>query len=78
MALYTYDAEADVLYVLLAEKSDPDIDRTEEVDPRIHVDLDADGRVVGVEFLYPRQGIDVAPVNAKYGLDLHIPFNFAA
>jgi uncharacterized protein YuzE len=77
--VYTYDADADVLYVLLVEETDAAIDRTEEVGPNLHVDLDAAGGAVGVEFLYPRtQGIDAEPVRIRYGIDLKIPFSFAA
>ncbi len=79
MAVYTYDTEADALYVLLAEESEAAIERTEELDSTLHVDLDADGGIVGVEFLYPRtHGVDVASVKERYGIDLHIPFRFAA
>jgi uncharacterized protein YuzE len=79
MALYTYDAEADVLYVLLAEEREAGVDRTEELGPNLHVDLDSDGEIVGVEFLYPRtHGVDVASVKERYGIDLEIPFSFAA
>jgi uncharacterized protein YuzE len=79
MAVYTYDTEADVLYVLLAEEQDAAIDRTEELAPHLHVDLDRDDHVVGVEFLYPRvRGLDVEAVRQRYGIDLKIPFNFAA
>jgi uncharacterized protein YuzE len=77
--IYTYDADTDVLYVLLVDDGDAAIDRTEELGPNLHVDLDADGGVVGVEFLYPRsRGIDAEPVRARYGIDLRIPFRFAA
>jgi uncharacterized protein YuzE len=77
--VYTYDADADVLYVLIVDEDDPAIDRTEEIDPNLHVDLDAAGGVVGIEFLYPRaHGIDAGPVKARYGIDLQIPFTFAA
>ena len=79
MAVYTYDADAEVLYVLLVDESEAVIDRTEELGPNLHVDLDARGRVVGVEFLYPRtNGLDPDPVKARYGIDLMIPFRFAA
>lgn len=79
MAVYTYDTEADALYVLLAEESEAAIDRTEELGPTLHVDLDTDGRIVGVEFLYPRtHGLDVGSVKERYGVDLDIPFSFAA
>ena len=77
--VYTYDADADVLYVLLEGEADLAIDRTEELGPNLHVDLDAGGGVVGVEFLYPRsRGLDAEPVKTRFGIDLQIPFNFAA
>lgn len=79
MAVYTYDADADVLYVLLTEESDAAIERTEELGPTLHVDLDAGGTVVGVEILYPRtHGVDLGPVRERYGVDIEIPFRFAA
>lgn len=79
MAVYTYDTEADALYVLLTEESQAAIDRTEELGPTLHVDLDPNGEIVGVEFLYPRtHGLDVASLKERYGIDLDIPFSFAA
>lgn len=77
--VYTYDADADVLYVLVVDETNAAIDRTEEIGPNLHVDLDAHGGIVGVEFLYPRShGVDTEPVKARYGIDLQIPFSFAA
>ena len=77
--VYTYDADADVLYVLLVDESDAAVDRTEEIGPSLHVDLDAAGGVVGVEFLYPRTlGLDAEAVRVRFGIDLQIPFSFAA
>jgi uncharacterized protein YuzE len=77
--VYTYDADADVLYVLMVDETDASIDRTEELGPNLHVDLDSAGGVVGVEFLYPRtQGLDAEPIRLRYGIDLEIPFSFAA
>lgn len=79
MAFFTYDAEADVLYVHLTEDLEAPIKRTEEVSPNLHVDLDEDGRIVGVEFLYPRShGFDPGPIRERYGIELEIPFSFAA
>jgi len=79
MAIYTYDEEADALYVLLTDEGEAAIHRTEEIGPNLHVDLDTKGKVVGVEFLYPRtHGIEVAQVKDRYGIDLEIPFSFAA
>lgn len=79
MAIYTYDAEADALYVLLVDDESALIERTEEIGPALHVDLDADGQVIGVEFLYPRtNGVPVSEVRERYGIELDIPFSFAA
>lgn len=79
MAVYTYDAEADALYVSLVDDDDAVIERTEELGPNLHVDLDSRGRVLGVEFLYPTtHGIDAEPVKQRYGIQVEIPFTFAA
>ena len=79
MAVYTYDGDADVLYVLLVDEPDVAIERTEEIGPNLHVDVDDQGQVVGVEFLYPRtHGIELVQVRERYGIDLEIPFSFAA
>lgn len=79
MALYTYDEEADALYVLLAPEPDAAIERTLELGERLHVDLGVDGRPVGVEILYPSMGdVDLGPLRERYGLELKVPFRFAA
>lgn len=79
MALYTYDEEADALYVLLAPEPEAAIERTLELGERLHVDEDADGLPVGVEILYPSLGdVDLEPLRDRYGLDLKVPFRFAA
>jgi uncharacterized protein YuzE len=79
MAVYTYDGDADVLYVLLVDEQEAAIERTEEIGPNLHVDIDAQGQVMGVEFLYPRtHGIELVQVKERYGIDLEIPFSFAA
>ena len=46
-----YDAEADVVYIRL---SDSQILETEETETGMLVDLDAEGKVVGLEFLNAR------------------------
>ncbi len=47
--------------------------------PALHVDLDSDGQVIGVECLYPRtNGVPVSEVCERYGVELEIPFSFAA
>jgi uncharacterized protein YuzE len=79
MALYTYDEEADALYVLLAPEPEAAIERTVELGDRLHVDLGANGDVVGIEILYPTQGgVDLEPVRDRFGLELRLPFRFAA
>lgn len=79
MALYTYDEEADALYVLLAPEPEVAIERTVELGDRLHVDLDAQGQPVGVEILYPTQGgVDLEPLHERFGLELRLPFRFAA
>jgi uncharacterized protein YuzE len=79
MAVYTYDGDADVLYILLVDEPEAVIERTEEIGPNLHVDIDAQGQVVGVEFLYPRtHGVELGQVKERYGIDLEIPFSFAA
>lgn len=79
MAVYTYDEEADALYVLLAPETEIAIDRTVELGERLHVDLDDQGRPVGIEILYPTMGpVDFEPIRERYGLEVKLPFEFAA
>jgi uncharacterized protein YuzE len=79
MALYTYDDEADALYALLAPEPEAAIERTLELGERLHVDNDVHGRPVGVEILYPSLGdVGLEPLRERYGLELRIPFRFAA
>lgn len=76
---YTYDEEADALYIMLVPDDEAGIDRTEELSPTLHVDLDDNGKPIGVEVLYPRdRGVDLGPLKDRYGIDLKLPFNFAA
>jgi len=46
-----YDPDADALYVRVA---DGDRARTVEINDVTYVDVDANGRPVGIEVLYPR------------------------
>lgn len=79
MALYTDDEEADALYVLLAPEPEAAIERTLELGERLHVDENANGLPVGVEILYRSLGdVDLEPLRDRYGLDLKVPFRFAA
>jgi uncharacterized protein YuzE len=43
----TYDADADAVYITVAHGK---VDRTEEAGPFVY-DVDADGRVLGIEIL---------------------------
>ena len=54
-----YDAEADAVYVRL---NDGRYERTEELDDCRNIDYDADGRAIGVEFLYVSMGVDLSDV----------------
>lgn len=79
MALYTYDEQADALYVLLAPEPEAAIKETVELGDRLHIDIGPDGKLVGVEILYPTLGgVDLAPLKKRFGLDLRLPFSFAA
>lgn len=79
MAVYTYDEQADTLYILLSAESEAAIEKTVEASDRLHIDLGADGTVVGVEILYPKMGpVDLSPMKERYGIELTVPFNFAA
>lgn len=76
---YTYDQEADALYVLLAPDPQPAVGKTVELGSQLHVDLDSNGTVVGVEILYPSIGIpDLGPLKERFDLELQLPFSFAA
>jgi uncharacterized protein YuzE len=54
----TYDPEADVLYLALREVP---VDESEEVAPNVVVDLDADGRAVGIEIGAASKQVDGNP-----------------
>ena len=55
------------------------IERTRELGERLHVDVGADGQPVGVEILSPSLGaVDLEPLRDRYGLELKVPFRFAA
>ncbi|MGW4422562.1 DUF2283 domain-containing protein [Streptosporangium sp. NPDC004631] len=56
-ASYTYDPQAGATYVYLHGPIPPGgVARTVEVDATVNLDLDADGRVIGIEILaaWPR------------------------
>ncbi len=55
----TYDADADVVYVLL---NDIDVEKTKALDDVRLIDYSADGAVVGIEFINASAGIDVRDI----------------
>ncbi len=66
MAVYTYDEQADTLYILLSSESEARIERTIEASDRLHMDVGPDGTLIGVENLYPKLGqVDLAPVKER-------------
>jgi uncharacterized protein YuzE len=65
-----YDREADALYVRLAEG---DRQRAVEIDDSTYVDVDHDGRALGLEFLYPSMGLNLQEVARRYALEHLVP-----
>lgn len=59
-----YDREADALYVTLSESA---VARTVEVDDHRAVDLDADGKAVGLEVLYPIENMRITKLADNFG-----------
>ncbi len=57
--LVHYDPDVDALYVDLAARVDGDVARTRELDPARLVDYDASGGVLGIEFLWASNGINL-------------------
>ncbi len=61
----SYDPEADALYVRLGDAARA---KTVEVDDVIYVDVDAEGRAVGLELLYPSLGLDAQKIADRTSL----------
>ena len=66
----TYDEEADVLAILLA---DAEVEETRNIAPGVEVDYDAKGRILAIEFLdaskkYDLLGADLEPPDPFYSL----------
>jgi uncharacterized protein YuzE len=61
-----YDPEADALYVRLA---DGERQRAVEIDDSTYVDVDADGRPIGLELLYPSLGINLLGAARRFALE---------
>jgi len=60
-----YDREADALYVTLHEGVRM---RTIEIDEATYVDVDRDGRALGIEFLYPAMGVNLEAAAVRFQL----------
>ncbi len=65
-----YDREADALYVRLADTSRH---RTIEIDETTYIDIDVDGRAVGIELLYPSLGLSLEAAAARVQLHHQVP-----
>lgn len=60
--LIHYDPDADALYVDLERREDRDVYRTVEIDSTRLVDYDGAGHVLGVEFLWASDGLDLSGI----------------
>jgi len=79
MAVYTYDEEDDALYISLGDDDEDAVDQTVEMNDSLSVDLDESGQVIGIEVLNPStQRIDLTPVLERFGIEIRMPFTFAA
>ena len=70
-----YDREADALYVRL---DDGDRQRAIEIDDSTYVDVDAHGRALGLEFLYPSMGLNLQEATVRFSLEAQLPQIVAA
>ena len=62
MSEVTYDEDVDILYVALADIEDGGVARSDTRNDWRIVDYDADGRLIGVEFINASGGIDLTDV----------------
>lgn len=63
----TYDAEVDALYVAFAEGN---VAETIEIEESVYVDVDADGRPLGVEFV---SAAELVPFLRRHGGEFVVP-----
>jgi uncharacterized protein YuzE len=61
------DVRADALYIELVQ--DAASARTEEIDPGTLVDLDARGRVIGIEVVHPARPWPLEEILERYDID---------
>jgi uncharacterized protein YuzE len=66
MATAEYDRAADALYIRLAPG---DVARTVEIDQYRVLDIDENGRALGLEVLYPASNLQIAPIARAWGFD---------
>lgn len=57
----TYDKEADAAYIYLKEISNEEVARTISLNDSINIDLDCEGKVIGIEILNASKNL---PLNA--------------
>jgi uncharacterized protein YuzE len=69
--MITYDHEVDAVYVYL---SDERVVRTKIIDDLRIADYDAEGRVVGMEFLGASSGLDLRDLPEHEGLEAELRF----
>ena len=58
---YNYDRESDSLFIYLEEGEE---DRFEEIAPGINIELDEDGKIIGIEILKASRFMDKVEVGA--------------
>ena len=69
---YTYDPQADALYIYLQEGGD--VAKTIVVDDMRNVDLDAEGKVRGIEVLCPGTNFPFRDLIDRFQLSEFTPF----
>jgi uncharacterized protein YuzE len=62
----TYDQQADALYIELQAAA---VARTVDIDPGTLVDLDTDGRLIGVELIRPARPWPLAGILGRFPTD---------
>src|ERR1700740_827039 len=65
MTVQEYDADADAVYVKLASRK---VARTVEVDSGTLADLDAKGRLVGIEVIHPDRAWPLDDIITRFGV----------
>lgn len=66
--VFEHDRLADAVYVHVAPPETP-VERTQELDQNRVIDYDAEGNVVGIEFITVSQGVDLTAVPHRRELE---------